>query len=121
MQQRALPFIHRSHMVKGDPFFRMQEVAGESNSETSIDIIKAEKDLAFYDLKPVSGRQHQLRVHLASLGCPILHDPFYPELQPCKGDDFSKPLQLLAKSIAFIDPISHKERYFESQRELDWG
>lgn len=121
MQQRRLPFVHRSRMVKGEPFFRMQEVAGEPNSETSIDIIKAEKDLALYDLKPVSGRQHQLRVHLASLGCPILHDPFYPKLQPCKGDDFSKPLQLLAKSIAFIDPISDKEHYFESQRKLAWG
>ncbi|MCK5918472.1 MAG: pseudouridine synthase [Cocleimonas sp.] len=120
MQQRSLPFIHRSKMVKGEPFFRMQEVAGEPNSETSIDIIEVHKALALYDLKPVSGRQHQLRVHLASLGCPILHDPFYPELQPCKGDDFSKPLQLLAKSIAFIDPISHEARYFESQRTLDW-
>ncbi|MCK5812675.1 MAG: pseudouridine synthase [Cocleimonas sp.] len=120
MEQRSLPFTHRSNMVKGDPFFRMQEVAGEPNSETAIDVIDANEKLALYDLKPVSGRQHQLRVHLASLGCPILHDPFYPELLPCKGDDFSKPLQLLAKSIAFIDPISNKSHYFESQRKLDW-
>jgi tRNA pseudouridine32 synthase/23S rRNA pseudouridine746 synthase len=120
MQQRSLPFIHRSKIVKGEPFFRMQEVAGEPNSETTINIIEVyqEKELALYDLKPVSGRQHQLRVHLAGLGCPILYDPFYPKLQPCKGDDFSKPLQLLAKSIAFIDPVSNKQHYFESQRKL---
>ena len=120
MQQQSLPLIYRSKMVKGKPFFRMQEVKGEPNSETIIDIIETQGKYALYDLKPVSGRQHQLRVHLASLGCPILHDPFYPELQPCKGDDFSKPLQLLAKSIAFIDPISDQKRYFESQRKLDW-
>lgn len=120
MQQQSLPLIHRSKMVKGEPFFRMQEVAGEPNSETAIDIIDRQKELALYHLKPISGRQHQLRVHLASLGCPILNDPFYPELLPCKGDDFSKPLQLLAKSIAFIDPITHEKHYFKSQRELNW-
>ena len=120
MQQQPLPLIHRSKMVKGEPFFRMKEASGEPNSETAIDVLDTRADLALYDLKPVSGRQHQLRVHLASLGCPILHDPFYPTLLPCKGDDFSKPLQLLAKSIAFIDPISNKPHYFESQRELDW-
>ena len=120
MQQQPLPLIHRSKMVKGEPFFRMKEASGEPNSETAIDVLDTRADLALYDLKPVSGRQHQLRVHLASLGCPILHDPFYPKLLPCKGDDFSKPLQLLAKSIAFIDPISNKPHYFESQRELDW-
>ncbi len=121
MQQRTLPFIYRSKMVKGNPFFRMQEVAGEPNSETIIDIIEQQGKLALYELKPISGRQHQLRVHLASLGCPILHDPFYPQLLPCKGDDFSQPLQLLAKSIAFTDPISNKLQYFESQQTLEWN
>lgn len=114
------PLIHRSKMVKGKPFFRMQEEEGEPNSETAIDIIETRDDLALCDLKPVSGKQHQLRVHLASLGCPILHDPFYPELLACKGDDFSHPLQLLAKSIAFDDPITGKPHFFESTRKLNW-
>ena len=114
------PMTHRSLMVKGEPFFRMKEVEGEPNSETEVDIIETRGELALYNLKPVSGRQHQLRVHLASLGCPILHDPFYPALLPCKGDNFSHPLQLLAKSIAFDDPLTGKKRYFESQRHLDW-
>jgi tRNA pseudouridine32 synthase/23S rRNA pseudouridine746 synthase len=99
----------------------MKEIAGEPNSETAIDMIKQRGKWALYDLRPVSGRQHQLRVHLASLGCPIQHDPFYPDLQPCKGNDFSKPLQLLAKSIAFIDPISQKKHHFQSQRALEWS
>jgi tRNA pseudouridine32 synthase/23S rRNA pseudouridine746 synthase len=120
IQQQPLPLTHRSKMVKGEPFFRMKEEAGKANSETTIDVIEHNDDLALYDLKPITGKQHQLRVHLASLGCPILHDPFYPDLLPCKGDDFSQPLQLLAKSIAFIDPITHKQRYFKSQRQLNW-
>lgn len=120
MQQQTLPLIHRSKMTKGTPFFRMKEVIGEANSETTIDIIAHNNELALYDLNPLSGKQHQLRVHLAGLGCPILNDPFYPYLLPCKGDDFSKPLQLLAKSIAFIDPLRNKPCYFESKRELDW-
>jgi len=114
------PLVHRSKMVKGTPFFRMQEVAGEANSETAIDIIEVRDHLALCDLKPVSGKQHQLRVHLASLGCPILHDPFYPELLACKGDDFSQPLQLLAKAIAFDDPITGEPYFFESSRQLNW-
>lgn len=114
------PLVHRSKMVKGKPFFRMQEEEGEANSETAIDIIEARDDIALCDLKPVSGKQHQLRVHLASLACPILNDPFYPELLPCKGDDFSQPLQLLAKSISFDDPITGKTHFFESSRQLNW-
>ncbi len=119
-QTTRFPLLHRSKMVQGEPFFRMKEVEGEPNSETFIDVIEQRDDKALCDLKPVSGKQHQLRVHLASLGCPILNDPFYPILLPCKGDDFSQPLQLLAKSIAFTDPITGNQHYFESTRSLNW-
>jgi len=112
------PMTHKSRIEKGDPFFIMQEVEGEINSETYIDTKLISGKLAKYTLKPVTGRQHQLRVHMMSLGMPILNDPFYPELLACKGEDYSQPLQLLAKSIAFIDPISGERRFFESQQEL---
>ena len=112
------PLTYQSRITKGQPFFIMQEEQGEPNSETLLDIIETSGDLARYLLQPVSGRQHQLRVHMMSLGCPILNDPFYPELLPSKGDDYSKPLQLLAKTIAFIDPLSGESRYFETQQKL---
>jgi tRNA pseudouridine32 synthase/23S rRNA pseudouridine746 synthase len=57
---------------------------------------------------------------MASLGAPILNDAFYPVALPCKGDDFSAPLQLLARSIAFDDPITSEPREFVSERGLDW-
>ncbi len=118
-QQLAFPLIHKSRLVKSDNnFFTMQETQGEANSETWIDLIETKGNIAKYNLKPVSGKQHQLRVHLMSLGIPILNDPFYPELLPCKGEDYSRPLQLLARSICFIDPLTQKERIFKSKRKL---
>ncbi len=112
------PMTYRSRIGKGEPFFIMHEEDGEANSETLLDIIETQGELARYCLKPVSGRQHQLRVHMMSLGCPILNDPFYPELLPSKGDDYSKPLQLLAKTITFVDPLSGESRFFETQLKL---
>ncbi len=115
----TFPLNYKSRIVRGDPFFIMCEESGEPNSETDIDIIEIKGNLAKYRLSPVTGKQHQLRVHLMSLEIPILNDPFYPELRPDKGDDYSQPLQLLAKTIAFIDPITRQKRYFESQQSLE--
>lgn len=121
----VLPLTHKSRIVKSEPFFLMkeepltnEELAIETNSETHISIESIKGNLAKYKLKPVTGRQHQLRVHMMSIGHPILNDPFYPELLPCKGEDYSNPLQLLAKSISFEDPISNDVRTFNSERSL---
>lgn len=114
------PLTHRSRIEKSDPFFIMKECDGETNSETRIEVLLNAGELSRYQLKPITGRQHQLRVHMMSLGIPILNDPFYPELLPCKGEDYSKPLQLLAKSIAFTDPLTGEKKYFESERTLDF-
>jgi tRNA pseudouridine32 synthase/23S rRNA pseudouridine746 synthase len=76
--------------------------------------------VARYRLHPHTGRKHQLRLHMASLGVPILNDAFYPVALPCKGDDFSAPLQLLARAISFADPLTGAARTFESGRALDW-
>ena len=118
----AFPLTHQSRIIKSEPFFIMKEDEtasdNEINSETHIEVQEIKGDLAKYKLKPVTGRQHQLRVHMMSLGIPILNDPFYPILLPCKGEDYSSPLQLLAKSIAFTDPLTGEERYFESEQDL---
>jgi tRNA pseudouridine32 synthase/23S rRNA pseudouridine746 synthase len=114
------PLFHRSRMVPGTPFFRMQQTEGVPNSETRIEILESRGDLSRYRLHPLTGKKHQLRVHMAALGIPILNDAFYPEAQPCKGDDLSSPLQLLAKAISFLDPITGAHRHFESSRELAW-
>jgi tRNA pseudouridine32 synthase / 23S rRNA pseudouridine746 synthase len=112
------PFVYRSRMVEGTPFFRMRQVDGIPNSETHIDLLQNRGELSLYRLQPLTGRKHQLRVHLAALGIPIVNDAFYPDVLPCKGNDVSRPLKLLARSISFTDPVTGEERYFESSRKL---
>ena len=112
------PLTHRSNIVKSDPFFIQKEAAGEPNTETLVDKIEVNGELARYRLKPLTGKQHQLRVHMMSLGCPILNDPFYPALLASKGEDYSAPLQLLAKTLEFTDPITGEPRFFESPQQL---
>ncbi|MGH9942967.1 MAG: pseudouridylate synthase, partial [Pyrinomonadaceae bacterium] len=64
---------------------------------------------------------HQLRLHLSALGIPIINDHLYPDVRAGASDDFSRPLKLLAKSISFQDPLTGRERYFESGRKLWLG
>jgi len=71
-----------------------------------------------YGLTPVTGKMHQLRVHMNALDIPILNDAFYPIAQPAGTDDFSKPLKLLAKHISFTDPITNESRSFETTQSL---
>lgn len=121
LPQHAFPLRRHSRLEKGEPFFRMREVAGEPNSETLLDVLERRDALWRYRLFPVTGKQHQLRVHMAALGAPILNDTFYPELVDEKGvDDFARPLKLLAHSLAFADPLSGEPRRFESRIALEW-
>ena len=98
----------------------MQETRAEPNSETRIKILRQlPRGQALYQLIPVSGRKHQLRVHMAALGIPIVNDNLYPQLQPQRpADDFSDPLQLLARTLAFVDPITGEDRTFSSHQQL---
>ena len=112
------PLTRRSRMVEGEPFFRMREIEGTPNTETRIELLETRGSLNLYSLEPVTGKKHQLRVHLAALGAPIVNDAFYPDLQPDIEDDFSRPLKLLARSLAFTDPVSGAARRFESRRQL---
>lgn len=115
----VLPLHYRSRLQQPKDSFIVQEIAGSPNSETHIGLLSAGATLGHYRLQPVSGRKHQLRVHMAALGMAICNDRLYPALgQPLAADDLNRPLQLLARSISFTDPISGVERCFSSQRRL---
>ena len=112
------PFTYKSRMVDGDKFFIMKEEAGAPNSETIIDVIEHHADYTRYRLFPHTGRKHQLRLHLSSLGIPIINDAFYPVALPSGPDDYDRPLKLLARRICFLDPLSGDWREFSSRRSL---
>lgn len=112
------PMTRRSRLIRGEPFFRMSEVGGEANSETRIEVIARAESIWRYRLEPISGRKHQLRVHMAALGAPILNDPYYPLLREANAEATQRPLQLLAKALTFIDPLSGSVQHFESRLGL---
>ncbi|WP_339405263.1 pseudouridine synthase [Pseudomonas helleri] len=115
-----LPRVHKSRLVEGEPFFRMREGEGVSNTETLVEVCEKNGDLWRYALYPVTGKKHQLRVHMAALGAGICNDPFYPEVLNDALDDYANPLKLLAQSLRFADPLTGQERYFESRIHLQW-
>jgi tRNA pseudouridine32 synthase/23S rRNA pseudouridine746 synthase len=115
-----LPMTYRSHLQESAHFMRMQEDTSglEPNSQTDIALIERRGEHARYRLKPVTGKKHQLRLHMAALGLPILNDQIYPEHATEDEEDLTRPLQLLAAAIAFTDPVTGQLRYFQSQRIL---
>jgi len=116
---RPFPIVYRNHIEKlrANVCVRV-DADREPNSETLIELIDHDEHVLHTLLRPHSGRMHQLRVHLAALGAGILNDGFYPELLPETPDDFRKPLQLLARELRFIDPLSGEQREFVTRRTL---
>lgn len=112
------PIRHCSRLVRDEQFFKMKEAAGETNSETYIRLISEHPSYGVYRLEPVTGKMHQLRVHMNALGIPILNDRFYPHVVNAADDDFKTPLKLLAQSLTFEDPCTGELRNFVSQLSL---
>lgn len=112
------PHQHHSRLEESGQFFLMHEVPGPPNSHTDIELLEVAAPWARYRLSPITGKRHQLRVHMAALGLPLRHDPFYPQVNDPPEGDFSRPLQLLARSLAFTDPITGQAHQFVSQRQL---
>lgn len=107
-----------NRIVKGEPWFRMMTAPGEPNSRSKIRLLDVNGTIARFDLFPITGKTHQLRIHMSGLGFRILNDRYYPDLQPEQADDFEKPLRLVAKSVRFRDPVSGNNMEFCSEREL---
>ena len=116
------PIVYESRLDEdksaGRGIMTQCEVAGTPNSLTRINVLQIKGDWAKYRLQPITGKRHQLRVHMNALGLPIKGDGIYPVLTPEGQIDYTNPLQLLAKSIEWVDPITKQWRQFESQQEL---
>jgi tRNA pseudouridine32 synthase/23S rRNA pseudouridine746 synthase len=118
LPQLAFPCQRRSRLERGEPFFRMREVAGEPNAVTRIEVLDRTGATWRYALYPLTGRKHQLRVHMAALGAPIHGDAWYPELAGEVPDDDAHRLRLLAQALDFADPLTGRRRHLESRQML---
>jgi tRNA pseudouridine32 synthase/23S rRNA pseudouridine746 synthase len=120
LPELGFPHERSSRLEPGEPFFRMREVPGPPNSRSRIDVIERGDGLWRYALTPITGRKHQLRVHMAALGAPIANDRCYPgvpaDAARAVEDDPQRPLRLLARRLAFVDPITGAWREFRSGR-----
>ncbi|WP_427008376.1 RluA family pseudouridine synthase [Pseudarthrobacter sp. H2] len=127
------PVVVRNRMTKSRSYLLAEVIDGEPNTETRIELLEeldggagaapgaaagGENARALYRLEPHSGKTHQLRVHMASLGLGIVNDAFYPELLDKAPDDYARPLQLLARGIRFVDPITGSPVEYRSRLEL---
>lgn len=112
------PITRESRIAPAQHFMQQCEVDGVPNARTHIQVLDVHGPWARYTLHPITGQRHQLRVHMAALGLPLLGDGIYPTLTPEGVLDYAKPLQLLAQSIAFTDPLTGEVRQFHSQRQL---
>ena len=108
----------KNRIVQSKPRFLMRVADGKANSHSVIRCLQQSTQKALFELNPVTGKTHQLRVHMQALGYPILNDKYYPRLQPQSEDNYSAPLQLLAKELQFIDPVTQHPRCFRYDKNL---
>lgn len=120
------PLVRQSVLEDGANFMQMREAASDAgsprppNAHTTIELLQTQGALARYRLVPLTGKRHQLRVHMAALGLPIVGDRIYPVLLPEDSDDPANPLRLLAARIAFRDPLTGQAREFRSGQTLSF-
>lgn len=119
-EQTSASWRVENRIERGAPWFRMKTAPGTVNARSDVNLVEIKEDKALFALHPHTGKTHQLRLHMCGLGFGILNDRYYPELQDEREDDFGSPLQLVAKKLCFNDPVSGKNREFESARKLLW-
>jgi tRNA pseudouridine32 synthase/23S rRNA pseudouridine746 synthase len=111
-----------NRIIRGEPWFRMKIAAdGPVNARTTVHLVARNNNALLLRLEPATGKKHQLRLHICSLGWQIRNDRYYPHLYPDGPPDFNAPLQLLAKSISFIHPVTEKPVLFESEQSMAWN
>lgn len=125
----VFPCERLSRIEKYRGILQAREVPGSVNARTVIDL-PSTAPLCIqdpwgtwwrkYDLMPHTGKTHQLRVHMNALGLPIAGDVLYPRVVDRAVDDFTRPLQLVARTLSFVDPVDGTHRVFTSHIPLGW-
>jgi len=109
----------KARMEPRDPFHMQIIPEGPVNSESLIELIERCDGIGLFRLQPVTGKKHQLRVHLCEIGSGIVNDPLYSDYSDIEsGDDYHRPMQLLAHRLEFIDPVTGRQMEFQSKLSL---
>lgn len=111
-------WLVENRLTSSDPWYKMKIENGQVNAITYIKLLDIKDRKGLFFLEPRTGKKHQLRLHLSTLGFNIVNDPLYPEIVDKK--DSYPPMQLLAYSLSFYDPVSMKFFEFFSEQTLDW-
>jgi 23S rRNA pseudouridine1911/1915/1917 synthase len=82
------------------------------DAETFFKVLRTFKDTTLLEIRPVTGRTHQIRVHLAAAGHPVAGDALYGRKKAAKK--FPR-LFLHAHTISFIHPRTGERLTFVSQ------
>ncbi len=113
-------WLVENRLEAGDPWFRMKSCTGTINARSQIRLLEIDAAQARFQLLPLTGKKHQLRIHMSGLGFTIVNDRYYPTLLPEMVCDFRHPLQLLSQKIEFLDPITGQKMSFTSPRQLSF-
>ena len=114
-----IAWLVESRIERSDEWITFCNVPGDINARSRIKLLDKEGSRGRFSLSPITGKTHQLRLHMGLIGSQILNDRFYPKLQPQSDKtDYSHPLQLLARSLAFKDPVTGVAHHFESEKNL---
>ena len=113
-------WLIENRIESAEQWFRMAITEGEVNARSTVRCLEVKDGRALFELSPLTGKTHQLRVHMNSIGFPLENDRLYPDALPKAADDFDKPMQLLAKEVEFVDPVTGEPRRFQTTRSLIW-
>ena len=89
----------KNRMVRSTPSFLMKITEGEANTHSEIRLIAVKGNRGLFELSPITGKMHQLRVHMMSLGMPLENDTNYPVLAEKAADNFEKTITINCEII----------------------
>jgi tRNA pseudouridine32 synthase/23S rRNA pseudouridine746 synthase len=111
-------WLIENRIEESDDWPLMKNSDGPINARTLIRKIGEKDDLIKFRIEPLTGKGHQIRLHLQIIGSCIINDRYHPKLLPEMPDNFKNPLQLIARKLEFVDPISGERFMFRSSRKL---